>query len=659
MPRMSLRLILMASTALVSPAFAEEAGVYELEEIRIEGQEAQELLGNAQVTEEEIAARNPSTMQDVFNGESAITSSGGAAIAQKVYVNGIEESLLSVTIDAARQNKSAFHHAGNVLIDPSLLKAVEVSSGLAPADSGPGAMAGSIAYTTKDARDLLEPGDNFGGFTTLSAGTNGQGVRSTLTFYGQEGGFEYLLNGSRHSGSQYEDGTGTTVPGTEPDLTSFMAKLAYTSDEGHHLSFSASHTEDTGLRAAQYNGYYGVFFTRPDFFTTNDRTTGLPVTPVLMEALSQRKSYNLTYTNEAPQGWFAPTLQIAYNEQTMDVVGVWGVNKSLSAVFSNEFQLGNGTLNAGIDYFNDSAEGYSRSAINLGYLGQEKIRGVGVFAQARQDLNERISVSYGARFDSQNFTGADGSQFSDSGASVNASFDYMLSDTLSLNAGLASSWGGYELGEAALINLSAPWVYSGMQTSRATSGRIGLRYASGGWDVRGALFRTEAKDLSAVLPSFPTNNRAATTTLDTRGFDGSVGYAWHNGFARVNYTYADVTENGAPIGGTRYYYGRPMGHIFGLEAGWQATDKLRVGGTAQIALENDDVATGEAPLDAYEVVNLFAEYRPETYKNLTIRFDVQNLFDTTYVARGADTTASAVDLTEPGRTFAVTATFEF
>ncbi|WP_235860211.1 TonB-dependent receptor plug domain-containing protein [Tritonibacter mobilis] len=183
-------LLLTTAMPFATTAGAQDAsGVIELEEIRVEAADAQTLLGNDEITEDEIEARNPSSTKDVFVGESAITTGGGAAIAQKVYVNGIEESLLSVTIDGARQNKSAFHHTGNVLLDPELLKRVEVSKGLAPADAGAGAVAGSIAYETKDARDLLEAGDTFGGRLRLSTDSNANSQDGSLTIYGINGGF--------------------------------------------------------------------------------------------------------------------------------------------------------------------------------------------------------------------------------------------------------------------------------------------------------------------------------------------------------------------------------------------------------------------------------------------------------------------------------------
>ena len=625
-----------------------------LDEIRIEDSSAQTVLGNLEVTDEDLEQRNPATVKDVFSGETAVTASGGASIAQKVFVNGIEESLLSVTIDGARQNKSAFHHTGNVLIDPALLKQVEITSGLAPADAGPGGLGGSLAYTTKDARDLLEPGDNFGGLASVGGGTNGYGFRTNLALFGRSGGFEYLLSGTRHSGSDYKDGNGITVQGTEPEVTDYMAKLAYTTAEGHRFAFSASRTEDTGLRAAQA-GPGGLLFTRPDF-------AGLTTGPsTMIEGLSRRTSYGFTYTNENPTGWFDPTFQLAHNEQEIDAGGVWGLNTSFSGTFKNRFQLNNGTVVAGIDFFDESAEG--RTDAPLGFAGTEELRNVGIFAQARQDLGDRLSVSYGARYDWQDFDGADGvTNFKDGGASVNAAVDVILTDALTLNAGVASTWGGFELGEAALVNFFGPWTYAGFRPSRGDSIRVGLRYENGPWEVKGALFRTDVDDISAVLPSG--GLRGALTDVKTEGFDGSVRYALAAGFARLSYTFADVTSAGAPIGSTAYYLGRPMGHQIALEGAWQATDQLTFGGSVEIAPEFNDTAGvgGMTALPGYEVLNLYAEYTPASYDNLVIRLDARNLLDETYVSRGSDANGlpgRAIALNEPGRTLSVTATLRF
>ncbi|MDA5555433.1 TonB-dependent receptor domain-containing protein [Shimia sp. MMG029] len=650
------RLSLLASTALCTPllagaASAQDTGeLFELEDIRIESDDAQSVLGNHEVSEEDIERRNPASISDVFDGESAISVSGGAAIAKKVFVNGIEESLLSVTIDGARQNKSAFHHTGNVLIDPGLLKAVEISSGLAPADEGPGGLGGSIAYTTKDAADLLEAGDSFGGQVTLGGGDNGFGLRSALTLYGQSGGFDYVLHGAQQNGSDYKDGSGTTVEGTEPDISDYLAKFSYTSETGHRVAFSASETRDTGNRAAQV-GPGPFVFIRPDF-------SGLTSGPnQIIDALARRSSYALTYTKEDATGWFDPFFQLAYNEQEIDAGDGWGENTSFSGTFKNNFALSNGSVSAGLDFFNEKAEGRTVSSISPArFGGREEMKNIGVFVQARQDLGARTSVSYGARFDAQEFTGADNSEHSDQGFSANAAIDYHLTDTLTLNAGIASTFGGYALGEAMIINFFTPWNYDGFTTARSNSARLGLRFDNGPWVVSGALFHTEIDDLAAVFPAG--GARGFLRDVKTQGFDGSIAYAWNTGFARMNYTFADVTENGDTIGSRAYHRGRPLGHLIALESAWQPWQGWTLGGTAEIAPKYSD-----ANMPAYSVWNAYAEYVPPTMDNLRIRLDLRNLFDETYVARAndsaGDTTSRAIPMNEPGRTIALTATMRF
>lgn len=654
MLRMPLRFFMLAGTALSTPflattALAQEGEAVDLGEIRIEAPEAQALLGNEEITEEMIEARNPSTTKDIFAGESAVNAGGGAAIAQKVFVNGIEESLLSVTIDGARQNKSAFHHTGNVLLDPELLKSVEISKGLAPADAGAGALAGSIAYQTKDAADLLEDGDNFGGQARLGTSDNGIDLETSLALFGRQGGFEFLLNGTRRTGDDYEDGDGNTVLGTQADLTDYVGKLAYESQSGHRFEFAASRTEDTGLRAAQA-GPGGILFIRPDL-------AGITSGPsVLAEGLSRRTSYTLTYSNTQSQGIWDPVVQLSHNEQEIDAIGVYGTNKSLSGTIKNRFAITGGTLTAGLDFFNESAEGAGRGPGPFGSSGREELDNIGLFAQARQDLGDRFSVSYGARYDSQDFTAADGSRFSGDGFSANGSLDVILSDTWTLNAGLASSWGGYELGEAGLVNFGGAWDYTGFTTSRANAGRIGLRFDNGTWKASAALFRTDVDDISAVLPTG--GARGATADLKSQGIDTTLEYAWASGFARASWTYADVELNGAAVGSTAYYLGRPMGHLIALEAGWTLDDQWRFGGTAEIALKNSDTAV---ELPGYEVVNVYAAYTPRSLSNLEVRLDLRNLLNETYASRSADGIDSTrvIPLNEPGRTIGLTARLKF
>ncbi|WP_424934101.1 TonB-dependent receptor domain-containing protein [Amaricoccus macauensis] len=638
-------LLLLTACFTGTSLFAQESEPLFLGTLRIESTSAQSLLGNEEITEEDIDRRNPVTVKEVFDGESSVLVSGGAPIAQKVFVNGIEESLLSVTIDGARQNKGAFHHSGNVLLDPSLLKAVEVTEGLAPADAGPGGLGGSIAYETMDARDLLRPDEAYGGMATVGMSDNGLDFLGTLSIFGQIEGFEYLFSGSRQTGGDYENGSGDSVPGTAADLTSYLGKMAFTTETGKRFEFAASETEDSGDRMGQ--GANGIYFIRPDFAEVLGRDNQL------VDAYAKRTSYTATYTDEAPQSWFAPEVQLSYNEQEVDANAVWGQNSSLSGYLKNDFDIYGGAITGGVDFFNEKAEG-EYDAGDTG--GEETLWDIGIFAQARQDLTDRLSVTYGGRYDYQEFEGSDGTDFSSGGLSANGAVDVVLTETVTLNAGLATTWGGYELGEAALVNYGGQWDYDGFDTSRSNSARIGLRYENRGWAVAGALFYTEIDDIAAVLP---TNlERGALTDMTSQGFDGSIAWTGERSFASIKYTYADVELDGDEIATTAYYFGRPVGSIFALEGGYEVTPEWRLGGTAEIALENE-LEGYELP--SYEVFNAYAAYSPRAMEDLEIRLDVRNIFDESYVSRSSDGQGLPVivALDEPGRTFALTAKLRF
>ncbi|MEQ8371040.1 MAG: TonB-dependent receptor plug domain-containing protein, partial [Alphaproteobacteria bacterium] len=97
---------------------------------------------------ETLERLDPQDLQDVFRSTPSVQVGSSLPISQKVYVNGVEETNLAVTIDGSRQKNKLFHHNTTTLIDPDLLKAVRVNPGVAPADAGPGALGGSIAYET-------------------------------------------------------------------------------------------------------------------------------------------------------------------------------------------------------------------------------------------------------------------------------------------------------------------------------------------------------------------------------------------------------------------------------------------------------------------------------------------------------------------------------
>lgn len=612
--------------------------------------------GEVEVTPEDLERRAPSDLQDVFAGETAITVGNAIAPIQKIYLHGVEDSQLSVTIDGARQPHGTFHHAGNILLDPSLLKAVEIRPGVAAADDGPQAAAGTIKFETKDARDLLAPDQAFGGAVGLRWDSNGDAFRETLGLYGQALGFEALVFGTNIHGDDYEDGDDVKTVGTEADLHNILAKAAWTGRGGYRLEASGDHTRDTGDRQLRAN--FGGVVGAPTLLMGYDLT---------------RTTLVLALKDEEPDDWFAPDFQISYNNASVDVTDDFGSTalsgflprfgsiQTLQGKFANDFEVPIGVVTAGVDFQIDDASG-GENALRFSEDSQQ----TGLFVQARVEPVHRLFLSVGGRADYQWFEGLDGSKFDDGGLSGNIAVDFEATEWLTLNAGYSHIWGGFRLGEAAIYNaFGAQWTYNGFSPSEADNFRLGFDVRHAGFFGSAGLFHTQIDDAQNLQSA----NRGGSANLRTQGVDASLGYRADRLFAKASYTFADVEIGGQPSGTTVDYLAQQVGHLFAFEASYELLDGVTVGGSAQVALDNDDTAglpaargTVHQELPGYEVLNFYADYQPPEIPGLSLRAGINNIFDETYQARtsnGAGQGQLIVPLNEPGRSFFVALKYEF
>lgn len=630
------------------------------------------------ITSEDLDQTNPTNVRGVFAGEPGIAVSSSIPMSQKVYVHGVEETNLAVSIDGGRQNNRVFHHNANTLVDPSLLKQVEVDAGVAAADAGPGALGGSIAYETRDARDMLEPGKNFGGFGKVSFDTNSETVTTGVSAYGMSNGFEALGYVNYGNGDNFEDGGGNEVFGSETKFITGIGKLAYQSEDGHRFELSHEQINDDADRPFRPNmqGIVGQ----------------APWEPPTREYELHRKSSVFSYTNELADGLWDPRIVLAYSETDLDTVAACraafcGVNllypalgsgSSLNGKAENKFNLAFGTVTTGVDFYHDET---SLEAITPSLptpnddTSDEAATNLGAYAQARLEPAEDVRFSFGMRADQQWFEGTGGQEFDDAGISGNASAEYDLTSFLTLKAGYSNIWAGVPLSESFVLNPT--WNYGdGPEAVTSQNVIAGFVARHEGFSLEGGVFRTEISDVR--VPHY-SQGPLVNYELDTEGFEIGAGYDWENGFFRVKYAnidayingviaVSDYDSNGASPGGfiLNKYLGVPVGEIITITAAHTFVDwGLTLGGDVEIALDYDKTAlpddSNTKALPGYEVVSVFAEYVPEQMPNLTLRGEVNNIFDEDYTSRasyGADSTYY-VPLREPGRSFLLSAKAQF
>lgn len=124
------------------------------------------------IQDDKLSRLNTVSSSDVFFYVPGVDVQGGARInGQQPALRGMGGADIVVTIDGARQDW-IYGHEGRYLLDPMLLKQVDVWRGPASAMYGTGGIGGVIAFQTLDPEDLLSYGSKVGVRVT----TGGQSV---------------------------------------------------------------------------------------------------------------------------------------------------------------------------------------------------------------------------------------------------------------------------------------------------------------------------------------------------------------------------------------------------------------------------------------------------------------------------------------------------
>lgn len=602
------------------------------------------------ITPEDLERKNPGDIRRVFAGETGVRVGGSVAMNEKVYVLGVEETNLAVSIDGSRQNNKVFHHNGTTLIDPSYLKVARVDSGVAPADAGPGALAGAIAYETKDARDFLDE-NGVGGMVKTSFNTNGAVSTNNAGVYARQDWADVLVSATYAKGGKFRDGNGDKVRGSATDMQSGLGKLGLQADSGDRLEISAERVRDSSNRP--YRGNIGNISGRPAW------------EPKERQYTLERDNLTLTYSDATPTDLWNPKVVVAHSgtEVTLPIVTAatsypgTGETTSLNGKVENTFTFSFGTLTVGGDFYRDRAEYKDRTM-----AAHEEADNTGLYAQARLNPVDPLHLSFGLRNDWQSFTGTTGREWDQSGLSPNLSGELdVVPGLLKAKAGYAHVWSGVPLAENFILNPA--WGYaSAPQPVQSDNVTAGLELTHGGFTVDWQVFQLKMDDVRSAR--FAATSATVTRDVLSQGYEAGIRYGWDTGFARVSYADIDVTIDGKPADSdTGTYIATPMGKVISLAAEHVFREAgITIGGDVDIVLDNDKAAPGNLPLKGYEVVNLYAAYQlPGDYSNISLRADVMNLFDAVYADRATygQEFSTVTPLYQPGRSFLLTATAAF
>ncbi|MEI8642096.1 hypothetical protein P4S68_17440 [Pseudoalteromonas sp. Hal099] len=131
-----------------------------------------------------------------------------------------------------------------------------------------GGLSGGVAFETKDAKDLLEPGEDFGARLYTNLGTNDYAGGSAAVYGQLTDNIDALAYYTYTDRNNFENGNGKEVTGNEGRTVDGIFKLGWDVNESNRLVFSYDRYNDEGDYYVKTN--FGAGFAEDSDAQTED-----------------------------------------------------------------------------------------------------------------------------------------------------------------------------------------------------------------------------------------------------------------------------------------------------------------------------------------------------------------------------------------------------
>lgn len=629
---------------------------------------------NATITHEDLEVYQANDLADVFRLTPSVSVGGGASgIAQKIYIRGLEDAMLNVTVDGSPQTSTLFHHIGRVTIDPDLLQQVEVQSGAGEATSGAGAIGGSVRFKAKSANDLLAKDKSLGGKIKVSGFSN-DGEQYSVTLYGRFsdnwGGLAYYNDINRNNA---EDGAGVEMDGTSAEQTLGYFKINGDITENQRLSLSYESRNEEG-----------EFGRSPNWSPVEDAP--------LYAGEGERDTYTASY--QLAQSELLNLEVSAYRTTSSFQRELWTWSTEIvSSGFDirNVSVVGNHTFTYGVDMRNDDVESGDYTAATK---YEEKGKVVGLYAQVHSQVTDSLLLSYGIRSDDYDFKqlipnedGAPLAKTDSSEISINAGFDYDITNEWKFSLGYAEASRGKEIGDG--FTTWGTSIDPDIKAETVSNVEAALEYSIESFYGKFAVFQSAIDDV-IFEQSGGDVYYENIGTVETDGFEVEFAYRWTDDLdLRLGYSSSEVVLDPADgvysvdyglVDLEAYEFsglGNSRGDTWSFGVNYSPMDNVNLGWNIAYveALNNlevlyrsveigwiDEIQTIDKP--SYTAHDIYADWTP--LEGLRLNLAIINLLNEDYREHSSVGDYSAIPdwenvsgYKEPGRDIRLSATFTF
>lgn len=339
------------------------------------------------------------SVDDVLSGLPNVTTVGGPrGQAELPQIRGLGADRIIFRVDGARQDFTS-GHKGRLFLDPALLDRVEIVRGPGSALYGSGALGGVISFETKDAADLLRPGETLGARLAPRYLSGNREWGGSASVYGRPGAVDFVAAASVRNADDVELGTGGRLPFSGYETWGALGKLGWTPGPGQRLELSYDRFDETST-------------------TPLDATSTDSLPDQIADRHSRRNTLRAGYDLEAPASpWFDLEARIYRTgssleeirrsderHETREVV-TWGVDVANTTRYAVSDAV-RGGFTYGVEWFHDGSRG-RRDGQPVGSFPDGDATFTGLFLQNDWTVADRLRVVPGLRWERYESTSDD------------------------------------------------------------------------------------------------------------------------------------------------------------------------------------------------------------------------------------------------------------
>jgi hemoglobin/transferrin/lactoferrin receptor protein len=607
-----------------------------------------------------IETKQADHLSDLLRDLPGVDVGGSHSMNNKIVIRGVKDEDLDIRIDGAKQpNVDMFHHQSTLKLNPDILKKVNIEVGANSVIHGE--LGGSIEFETKDGKDLLEKGQNFGGIISSNYNSN-KSIGGSLALYGKvTENTDLFAYYSYVDNENWKTGNGTTEKGRDGKIDDIILKYGVDIDDSQRVSFSYDKMTDEG-----------DYLPRPNFSTAANAAINkgdIQPTEYVRDTYTIKHSIDngdeLILNTSVYMNKMDLTRMENNTNSRGDVLNAVVENSGITSRGQSNIELDSilNTLTYGTEYDIQTSE---VTADGSAYGEDEKSKTLAFYIEDAIDFDNGLILTPGIRFTNYKLDGLAG-DVNDNELTYSLASEYALTENLSLLASYTTLFKGAPMQEVFASYRKVVTENSSLKSETGNNKEIGFKYLKN--DVLGAndigllvkYYITDMDNDIGYGGTWPTNYYMTNLgETQTKGIEASFAYNLKEFNALLTYSHMNSEVK---------YTGEPLdvqgGDKFSLNLNYQLTSEIEASWKTILVLDEKDVTTSSKldKKDGYNVHDIAFKYEPKSVKGLKVIAGIDNIFDKHYAAHSSYYAIHSTygDMTdyEPGRNFKLTLSYKF